>query len=575
MINDFGGNKMNRYNKKFIFGGNINSDNYDENKGYGFFFDKDENSVDMTSVKICDTVGGEFSRVCVGKRDDCPIHFRIDVPKSGIYNVKTVMGGYSENSDISLLSQWRRFMFGGQIPKGEYAECEFTVNVCDVHRKNEERYTDRSIRLSVLGKNPIINSIEITETDAPTIYIGGDSTVTDQFATYPYNPKSTYCGWGQMIGRYLKKGIAVSNHAQSGLTTEEFMGIHWAVVKERIKKDDFLFLQFGHNDQKVKELDAFGGYTRNLKYYIDYARSVGAYPVLCTPINRIIFQDDGSLRDLLGEYGMAVRELAEKENVPCIDLLKRTTDYFTKQGDERAWEFFWGDGKNRDYTHTNDIGGDIIARFAAQEIIKCSIEGIKEYIREELIDVAEPEPIDISKRKPPSKDGLKPLDDVGLVNIPKFTDISGLGNSDKIKELSAKGIVDSPYGDKFMPDKYLSVKSAVIWAVNAAGIKCGKEKALNYGFNENIKISDKPITRCELAVLLINSYNHRAPDKAILGNIDKYTDRKNIPQDYMDYVCAANELGVLFGESETVYAPDGMFTRGEAADIFHKLIHMN
>ena len=466
-------------------------------------------------------------------------------------------------------------MLKRKIAAGECAEYEFTVNVCDVHRKDEERFIDRSIRISVLGQNPLINAIEIVENpSAPTVYIGGDSTVTDQTATYPYNPQSTYCGWGQMLGKYLKKGIAVSNHAQSGLTTEEFMGIHWAVVKERIKKGDFLFLQFGHNDQKIKELDAFGGYTKNLKYYIDYAKSVGAKPVLCTPINRIIFEEDGSLRDLLGEYGMAVRSLAKAENIPCIDLLGKTTDYFVKQGDERAWKYFWGDGVSRDYTHTNDIGGDVIARFVVQEILRNNTEGIREFVREDIISVEEPPSLDPSKRRKPSREGLKPVEDIGLVNIPKFGDINGLDNENKIKELAARGILDGSGDNSFAPDGLLSGKSAVYWAVRAAGIKCGFEDCGKYGFAGPITAGDEPVTRAELAVLLVNSYNHRAPDRAIVGNIDCYDDRGDIPPELSDYVRAANELGVLKGESKTKYSPKSTFTRKDAADIFYKLINI-
>lgn len=546
---------------------------YSDTSDYGFVPYIDEDGIEKNTITSYKTdCEGVFSDLCIGNSSDYPMTFEAKVPKSGTYNVKLYIGGYSENSDIIVLSQWRRFVINKTIKAGECFEYEFTVNVCDVHRKDEDRFIDRSVRLSVLGKNPIINAVEITETDAPTIYIGGDSTVTDQIANYPYNPQSTYCGWGQMIGQYLKKGIAVSNHAQSGLTTAEFMGIHWAVVKERLKKGDFLFIQFAHNDQKIKELDAFGGYSKNLRYYIEYAKSVGAYPVLCTPINRIIFEDDGSLRDLLGEYGMAVKAVAKEYDIPCLDLLSKTTDYFVKQGDERAWDYFWGDGVNRDYTHTNDKGGDIIARFVAQEIMRNNIDGICEYIRTDIIDVPEPTPLDPSKRRKPSREGLKPIESVGLVNVPKFTDINNMENSDKAKELSARGILDPLCDNLFGPDKMLSRKSALYWSVRSAGLECDEANAEKSGFANILTIDDNPITREELAVLLINSYNHRAPDRAIVGNIDNYTDRNTISDKYLDYVRAANELGVLKGETNSLYSPDSTFTRKEAVDIFHKLI---
>ncbi len=562
---DFGMNKAeNKYIKV------TPEDIYSPEKGFGFVIDKDSNNNDMISVNAKSGSGdGIYSDLCIGTADDVPLNFRADVPHSGTFDVKISIGGYDKDLDIIVLSQWRRFVLKRKISAGECVEFEFSVNVCDVHRKDEERFIDRSIRVSVLGKNPVINAIEITENlDVKTIYIGGDSTVTDQSAVYPYNPKSSYCGWGQMLGQYLKKGIAVSNHAQSGLTTQEFMGIHWAVVKERLKKDDYLFLQFGHNDQKVKELDAFGGYIKNLRYYIDYAKSVGAHPVLCTPINRIIFEEDGSLCDLLGEYGMAVRAAAREADIPCIDLLEKTTAYFTAQGDERAWDYFWGDGVNRDYTHTNDLGGDIIARFVAQEIVNKDINGIKEYVRTDITDVENPAPLDPSKRRKPSSVGLKSPDSIGLVNIPKFKDINRVENENVIKELAARGIPDSIKEGIFAPAELLSRKSAVYWAARSAGT----DTAVFAGI---IGEDDTPVSRCELAALLIESYNRRAPDRAIVGNIENYSDRGDIPDNLLDYVRAANELGVLRGKTETEYMPDSVFSRAEAADIFYRLINTN
>lgn len=552
---------------------------YDAKTGYGFVFDTDENGNNMINIKSADRGGDSLKRdFCFADRHDVPLRFDVDVPHNGTYNVKLLIGDYAKDTKVTVQSEARRFIINNKsVKKGEFIEAEFTVNVCDRKFRDEDYVTDNTLNIAVIGDNACLNSLSIEEVaDAVTIYIAGDSTVTDQSANYPYNPKSTYCGWGQMLGQFLKKGVCVSNHAQSGSTTQAFMENNWTVVKERIKKGDFLFIQFGHNDQKEESLGAYTGYADNLRYYIDYVRSIGANPVVCTPINRIIFEEDGSLRDLLGEYGSAVRSVCKEKNVPFIDLLKKTTEYFEATGDVDSWGYFWGDGTNRDYTHTNDIGGNLIAKFVAQGIVDNQIEPICNFIKADEIKVDMPKKKKAVKKHDDNSKELSAVKNIGLVNLPKFKDIAGLENEDKIRELSAKGILDSADDGIFGADREFTVKSAVYWAVRAAGVKAEDTSAFAMDKKWIGEISEHtPVTRERLAVLLIHSYNYRAPDRAIVGNIDQYSDRDLIDADILDFVRAANELGVLRGVSENEYAPKKTMTRGQAIDIFYKLIKTN
>lgn len=554
------------FHKKFCFG-KLQKDGYlciteplcySEERGFGFVFDTDAEGRPMQSVGFSDMI-------CFGKRDDVPLRFDVLVPHMGTYHVRVTIFDENDDTTLSILSEWRRFIRTDEkIKKGENYICDFTVQVCDIHHTDEERYVDRVLNLAFLG-DAKISTVEITETDAPTVYIAGDSTVTDQPASYPYHPERTYCGWGQRLGEFLLPGIAVSNHAESGKTTETFKGNLWSVVKERMKKGDYLLMGFGHNDQKIEALGAFTGYYQNLSYYVDYARSVGATPILCTPINRIIFEPDGSLRDLLGEYGAAVRALAKEKQVACIDLLKKTTDYFTAQGNIRAWHYFWGDGTNRDYTHTNDFGARIIAQFAAQGILEQNIMPLAKFVRTDCIDVAFPAKLKKTETAAEPMHGIKPPEQIGLVNVPKLTDLEGLENEDIVRELSSRGYLDAVDGDRFAAEEPLTVRSAADWAARAAGVKTIEEP--------EIAITDEPVTREQLACLFIASYNYRAPDRAIVGNIDCYTDRAEITPIFWNDVCAANELGVLKGKTDTLYDAKGTFTRGEAADILYKLVY--
>ena len=55
-----------------------------------------------------------------------------------------------------------------------------------------------------------------------------------------------------------------------------------------MKPGDYIFMEFGHNDQKQKGpgKGAYYSFMTSLKTFIDEARARGAYPVLVTPTQR-------------------------------------------------------------------------------------------------------------------------------------------------------------------------------------------------------------------------------------------------------------------------------------------------
>ncbi len=127
----------------------------------------------------------------------------------------------------------------------------------------------------------------VSPVNIPTVYIAGNSTVTNLPNIRTTLPLHTAVGV-KCFPQFLNAGIAVENHAQSGSTTEDFKNVNFTAFKDKIKKGDFLIIEFGHNDQKIDTLDAFGGYTGTLKYFVNFVREKGANPIICSPINRII-----------------------------------------------------------------------------------------------------------------------------------------------------------------------------------------------------------------------------------------------------------------------------------------------
>ena len=327
---------------------------------------------------------------------------------------------------FTLYAQHRNFILRDrEIKAGEETEIRFAVSVCDRHFYGAQCEKVKGVIIDIATDGDITATATASPVEIPTLWICGDSTVTDQPAEYPYSPTSTYCGWGQAFSALTTSGLAVANHAQSGSCTTEFMSTNLTAFEDKIKSGDYMVIEFGHNDQKKPELDAFGGYKANLIRLANTARSHGAEPIICSPINRIIFMPDGRLRNLLGDYRNAAKAAAEELGCTFIDMWQRSTEYFETAGPVKSWDFFFSDGKTRDYTHTNDMGGTMVAKFFAQEMLNRS-GPLAKYIVPERTEIVQvyADPGD----KLEYTDSLEHVKNVGLVNVPEDfdADITGL-----------------------------------------------------------------------------------------------------------------------------------------------------
>jgi len=305
--------------------------------------------------------------------------FIVDVP-DGTYQVLLIAGDELAETVTRVKAGEGRLMLPTiRTLPGQCAEVRFSVVV-----------RGGRLRLSFSGPAPRINALEITlANQTMTVYLAGDSTVTDQPESgYPY------CGWGQLLPAQFKHDVAVDNHAQSGRSSRSFIneGRLDAIMKH-IKPEDFLFIQFGHNDEKPdpeRGTEPFTTYKEYLKKYIDAARGAGARPVLVTPVHRRFFADDGTLNDTHGDYIIAVRELAQEEDVPLIDLAERSRILFEQAGIEGTKEdFMWvlpGEYLNfpagvEDNTHFQERGGRRLAAQVAEAIRELRLQPLQMYLR--------------------------------------------------------------------------------------------------------------------------------------------------------------------------------------------------
>lgn len=209
------------------------------------------------------------------------------------------------------------------VPAGQYLRESFAIRV-----------KDGQLKLSFSGAAPRINALDIQmDNEALVLFLAGDSTVTDQGEEgYPY------AGWGQLLPRCFKAGIAVDNRALSGRSSKSFIEEgHLEGIAADIRPRDYLFIQFGHNDSKTDDLrhtEPFTTYKEHLLRLITVAREAGAYPVLVSSVHRRRFDSEEAIVDTHGDYLIAMRELADTEQVPLIDLAEKSRKLFEAYGSE-------------------------------------------------------------------------------------------------------------------------------------------------------------------------------------------------------------------------------------------------
>ncbi len=171
----------------------------------------------------------------------------------------------------------------------------------------------------------------------PTIFYAADSTVQyNSIMTYPQT------GMGQVLPLVLKPEVVVKNHAKNGRSTKSFIdqGRLDAIEKE-LSEGDFLFIQFGHNDEKKVDPDRYttprGTFVEKLKIFVDTAKRHGATPVLITPIERRCFLSDGTLGPgEHGEYVAAAKDAAKEWGVACVDLNAMSREVLSMLGPVEA-----------------------------------------------------------------------------------------------------------------------------------------------------------------------------------------------------------------------------------------------
>jgi lysophospholipase L1-like esterase len=163
----------------------------------------------------------------------------------------------------------------------------------------------------------------------------------------------------------------VANYADSG-DTAKTLYTKFASRGAVMKPGDFLFIQFGHNDQKIA--DDVKDFKTSLMKFVNDARTAKATPILFTPVAR----KSATTKDAgFAGLDVQVRELAASANVPLVDLTSLSIAYYGSLSSTELNALFFSATEG---THFSESGATLIAGIVAKNL-KASTVSIRDFLK--------------------------------------------------------------------------------------------------------------------------------------------------------------------------------------------------
>ena len=341
--------------------------------------------VSLYSIKV----RAQVVDTVLNKVSERPFYLSVPV-EDGNYKVTVTLGNKKKAAQTVVRAESRRLMVENCVTKkGKFETYSFIVNkrsqeipgggkVSLKPRELDYLNWDGLLTLEFNGAAPAVQRICIEpDTTATTIFLCGNSTVVDQ-------ELEPWASWGQMIPRWFTDKVAISNHAESGLTVRTFLDGHRLdKVLSMLKKGDYVVCEFGHNDQKEKRPGdgAWYHFAHGLKTFIDRVRAANGHIIFITPTQRRSFDEatHTKIQETHLDYPDAMRAVAKREGVPVIELHDMTRTFFETlgyEGSKKALVHYPANtfpGQNKplaDNTHFNPYG--------AYEVAKMVVMGMKQ-----------------------------------------------------------------------------------------------------------------------------------------------------------------------------------------------------
>lgn len=229
--------------------------------------------------------------------------------------------------------------------------------------------------LYLLAMVLVFTSFRVADTPKVTLWLIGDSTMAIKDPkTYPET------GWGMPFVNFFDSTVVVDNRAKNGRSTRTFLteGL-WKPVIAQMKEGDYVFIQFGHNDEvkTKKSYTTEAEFQSNLEKYVQESRAKKAIPVLITPVTRRSFDAAGKLEDTHQLYSEIVKKVALEQHITLIDLNQKSQALLVKFGVEPSAYLYnhlvpgehpnYPKGKD-DNTHFSEFGARKMAQLVLEDI---------------------------------------------------------------------------------------------------------------------------------------------------------------------------------------------------------------
>lgn len=240
----------------------------------------------------------------------------------------------------------------------------------------------------------------LKQSSKPTLFLIGDSTVKNGKG----KGDGSLWGWGSFIGNlFNEEKITVENDALGGTSSRTFQtnGL-WDAVLVKIKKGDFVMMQFGHNDssplddtarargtikgigmeskdtynpikKKQETVYSYGWYMRK---FINDVKAKGATPIICSPIPRNPVNNDKVVL-ATDSYASWAEEVAKAEKIDFIPLNQIIKDKYAALSAVEVKTFF----TEKDHTHTNQAGAKLNAAAVVEGLKKLKQNKLNNYLK--------------------------------------------------------------------------------------------------------------------------------------------------------------------------------------------------
>jgi lysophospholipase L1-like esterase len=220
------------------------------------------------------------------------------------------------------------------------------------------------------------------------LYLIGDSTIAQKVGqVFPET------GWGMPLATFFDTAaVVVDNRAQNGRSTRTFLAENrWQPIVDALQPQDYVMIQFGHNDEAENYPDRYtspADFRKNLIKFVNETRSKKATPVLITPVTRRRFKN-GQQEETHVAYSAATIEIAKAYKVPLIDLDKASRELVQQFGEENSKLLFlqlapsdhpnYPYGRN-DNTHFSELGARKMAQIVVSQVVAQKLPILSEHL---------------------------------------------------------------------------------------------------------------------------------------------------------------------------------------------------